>query len=259
MCNFGIATIARIGTRNVVSLVCRLLLSRLRLVCSFTHRLLPASAPVPLPTHEPALAQRQDVDTVWTNGSDSHNSNPQFRRCGVGYVPDTGERLVFRAERLAVARALEEYSPRRVKGHQRPKGKHRDLEERTRLALTPDTQLHWIRARQTQQAALDGRVSMEDFLGNQEAVRSGLVSGCRCLWSSPPLMEVLPRERLMRWVLSTWLSTKILLAAAKGKLKHSCLKHQGSWPLRKHFNQCVDTAVEVESRAPHVEPVVGVG
>eukprot|EP00971_Amphidinium_carterae_P270353 5364348-Amphidinium_carterae.1 len=29
-------------------------------------------------------------------------------------------------------------------------------------------QLHWIKAHQTQQAVIDGRVTMEDFLGNQE-------------------------------------------------------------------------------------------
>eukprot|EP00971_Amphidinium_carterae_P114023 2259303-Amphidinium_carterae.1 len=38
-----------------------------------------------------------------------------------------------------------------------------DLEERARLAFTPDAQLHWAKAHQTQQAVLNGRVTMEDF------------------------------------------------------------------------------------------------
>eukprot|EP00971_Amphidinium_carterae_P286564 5689257-Amphidinium_carterae.1 len=50
-------------------------------------------------------------------------------------------------------------------GHRR----RRDLEERTRLALTPHTQLHWIKAHQTQQAIEDGRITMDDIHGNQEA------------------------------------------------------------------------------------------
>eukprot|EP00971_Amphidinium_carterae_P154394 3061771-Amphidinium_carterae.1 len=29
---------------------------------------------------------------MWTDGSGRHSSNPHFRRCGVGYVTDTGER-----------------------------------------------------------------------------------------------------------------------------------------------------------------------
>eukprot|EP00971_Amphidinium_carterae_P247674 4918058-Amphidinium_carterae.1 len=64
------------------------------------------------------------VHTVWTDGSGRHSSNPRFRRCGVGYVTDTGERSwlahpgcrqsVFRAELLAVVRSLEVCQPRRV-------------------------------------------------------------------------------------------------------------------------------------------------
>eukprot|EP00971_Amphidinium_carterae_P268323 5323615-Amphidinium_carterae.1 len=38
-----------------------------------------------------------------------------------------------------------------------------------RCARTPDTQLHWVTAHQTQQAVIDGCVTMEDFRGNQEA------------------------------------------------------------------------------------------
>eukprot|EP00971_Amphidinium_carterae_P308424 6129100-Amphidinium_carterae.1 len=46
------------------------------------------------------------VQTVWTDGSGRHSSNPHYRRCGVGYVTD--RQSVFRAELLALVRALEE-------------------------------------------------------------------------------------------------------------------------------------------------------
>eukprot|EP00971_Amphidinium_carterae_P000450 9356-Amphidinium_carterae.2 len=50
------------------------------------------------------------VHTVWTDGSGRHTSNPHFRRCGVGYVTDTGERAWLPS------------------GQRQPKGRHRDLE-----------------------------------------------------------------------------------------------------------------------------------
>eukprot|EP00971_Amphidinium_carterae_P300281 5966062-Amphidinium_carterae.1 len=86
----------------------------------------------PLSTPLPALEQSREshwnkavsLACRWTDGSGRHSSNPHFRRCGVGYVTDTGERArlplpgcwqsVFRAELQAVVRALEEYNPRRV-------------------------------------------------------------------------------------------------------------------------------------------------
>eukprot|EP00971_Amphidinium_carterae_P051622 1016138-Amphidinium_carterae.1 len=50
-------------------------------------------APGPLlPAREPALIPKPGVTTVWTDGSGKHSNNPHFRRCGVGYVTDTGER-----------------------------------------------------------------------------------------------------------------------------------------------------------------------
>eukprot|EP00971_Amphidinium_carterae_P181328 3597377-Amphidinium_carterae.1 len=91
---------------------------------------------------------------------------------------------VFRAELLAVVRALEECQPRRVvsdckgvvkalqaiqQGHRQPKGRHRDLEERARRALTQDCRLQWVKAHQTREAVEEGRISLEDFLGNEEA------------------------------------------------------------------------------------------
>eukprot|EP00971_Amphidinium_carterae_P205631 4080529-Amphidinium_carterae.1 len=47
------------------------------------------------------------VHTVWTDGSGRHSSNPHFKRCGVGYVTDTGERswLALPGCRLSVFRA----------------------------------------------------------------------------------------------------------------------------------------------------------
>eukprot|EP00971_Amphidinium_carterae_P191710 3804035-Amphidinium_carterae.2 len=49
--------------------------------CVHLHGPLPAPPPVPLPTHEPALVQWQNVDTV--DGSHSNSSKPHFRRCGL--------------------------------------------------------------------------------------------------------------------------------------------------------------------------------
>eukprot|EP00971_Amphidinium_carterae_P092830 1838216-Amphidinium_carterae.1 len=112
----------------------------------------------------------------------------------VGYVTDNGERAwlplpgcrqsVFRAELLAVVRAEEECNPRRVvsdckgvvkalqaiqSGQRQPKGRHRDLEVRARNALAQACQLHWVKAHQPRQAVDEGRTTLEDFQGNQEA------------------------------------------------------------------------------------------
>eukprot|EP00971_Amphidinium_carterae_P311630 6193968-Amphidinium_carterae.1 len=50
-------------------------------------------------------------------------------------------------------------------GHRQPKGRHRDLEERARR----DCRLQWVKAHQTREAVDEGRISFEDFQGNQEA------------------------------------------------------------------------------------------
>eukprot|EP00971_Amphidinium_carterae_P283226 5622914-Amphidinium_carterae.1 len=80
-------------------------------------------------THELALVNRTEVSSVWTDGSQTgrHSSEPQHRRCGVGYYTDTHERVwlplpglkqsVYRAEFLAVVRALEECHPHDVVSH----------------------------------------------------------------------------------------------------------------------------------------------
>eukprot|EP00971_Amphidinium_carterae_P272897 5416113-Amphidinium_carterae.1 len=53
--------------------------------------------------------------------------------------------------------------------HRLPKGRHRDLEVRARNALPQACQLHWVKAHQTRQAVDEGRITFEDFQGNQEA------------------------------------------------------------------------------------------
>eukprot|EP00971_Amphidinium_carterae_P205751 4083169-Amphidinium_carterae.1 len=75
-------------------------------------------------THDPALFNRTGVGTVWTDGSGRHSSDPHHRRCGVGDYTDTKERVwlplpglkqsVYRAEFLALVRALEECQPHEV-------------------------------------------------------------------------------------------------------------------------------------------------
>eukprot|EP00971_Amphidinium_carterae_P326350 6457066-Amphidinium_carterae.1 len=42
---------------------------------------------------EPALVNPTGEGTVWTDGSGRHRSDPQHRRCGVGYYTDTQERV----------------------------------------------------------------------------------------------------------------------------------------------------------------------
>eukprot|EP00971_Amphidinium_carterae_P237734 4719659-Amphidinium_carterae.1 len=50
-----------------------------------------------------------------------------------------------------------------------PKGRHRDLEERARRALTEDCRLQWVKAHQTREVVEEGRITLEDFQGNLEA------------------------------------------------------------------------------------------
>eukprot|EP00971_Amphidinium_carterae_P263226 5222582-Amphidinium_carterae.2 len=66
-----------------------------------------------------------------------------------------------------------------------PKGKHRDLEERVRIALPQACQLHGVKAHQTRQAVDEGRItlaaSLADFHGNQDAdevANLGAVGSC---------------------------------------------------------------------------------
>eukprot|EP00971_Amphidinium_carterae_P279935 5557128-Amphidinium_carterae.1 len=133
--------------------------------CVKLHGLLPAPPRQVVLNHEPALAFRLGVHTVWTDGSGRHSSNPHFCRCGVSYYTDTGESVFLplpalkqsvyraefhRAEFLAVVRALEECKPKRLvgdckgvvyclhalkAGRRHPKGRHRDVESRALAAL----------------------------------------------------------------------------------------------------------------------------
>eukprot|EP00971_Amphidinium_carterae_P145912 2892046-Amphidinium_carterae.3 len=92
--------------------------------CVKLHGLLHASQVPAILTHEAALVHRPGVGTVWTDGSGRHSSDPQHKRFGVGYYTDTQERVwlplpglkqsVYRAEFLAVVRALEERQPHSV-------------------------------------------------------------------------------------------------------------------------------------------------
>eukprot|EP00971_Amphidinium_carterae_P054938 1082841-Amphidinium_carterae.1 len=92
--------------------------------CVKLHGLLPAPIVPLVLTHELVLVNRTGVVTVWTDGSGRHSSDTQHRRCGVGYYTDTHEHVwlplhgltqsVYRAEFLAVVRALEECQPHEV-------------------------------------------------------------------------------------------------------------------------------------------------
>eukprot|EP00971_Amphidinium_carterae_P199830 3966460-Amphidinium_carterae.1 len=169
------------------------------------------------------------VHTVWTDGSGRRSSNPHFRRCGVGYVTDTGEKSwlalpgcrqsVFRAELLAVVRVLEECQPSRVasdckgvvkalqaiqSGQRMPKGRHRDLEERARRALPQACQLHWVKAHQTRQAVDEGRITLEDFQGNQEADEVANL-GAAAHATHEPTAEYLRWELVAQAVRHFWL------------------------------------------------------
>eukprot|EP00971_Amphidinium_carterae_P084387 1670285-Amphidinium_carterae.1 len=119
---------------------------------------------------------KRGVHTVWTDEFGRHNSSPHIGRCGVGYVTDTGEgawfplpgcrQSVFRAELLAVARALEVCNPTLsdlviAKVWLKPckPYRHRDLEVRSRNALSQACQLHWVKATKID----EGRITFEDF------------------------------------------------------------------------------------------------
>eukprot|EP00971_Amphidinium_carterae_P241971 4804262-Amphidinium_carterae.3 len=64
--------------------------------CVKLHGLLPAPrlpAILTKLTYESALVNRAGVVTVWIVGSGRHSSDPQHRRCGIGYYTDTQERV----------------------------------------------------------------------------------------------------------------------------------------------------------------------
>eukprot|EP00971_Amphidinium_carterae_P264159 5240461-Amphidinium_carterae.3 len=84
------------------------------MVCCLRHGYRPLSRK----KHRSTVVYRAGFGTVWADGSGRHSNYPQHR-CGVGYYTDTHERAwlplpgikqsVYRAEFLAVMRALEEF------------------------------------------------------------------------------------------------------------------------------------------------------
>eukprot|EP00971_Amphidinium_carterae_P236543 4694444-Amphidinium_carterae.1 len=123
----------------------------------------------------------------------SGRADPHFRRFGVGYsltlVNEPGSRCPVAGNRSSelhfwplcepwksatpgvvsdcqgVVKALQAIQH----GQKQPKGRHRDLGVRARNALTPACQFHWVKAHQTKQAVDEGRITFDDFQGNQEA------------------------------------------------------------------------------------------
>eukprot|EP00971_Amphidinium_carterae_P182581 3623533-Amphidinium_carterae.1 len=140
------------------------------LPCVKLHGLLPAPKKQVLLTHEPALASRLGVHTVRTDGSGRHSAGLK--------------QSVYRAEFLAVVRALEECKPKRLvsgckgvvsclhalrAGRRQPKGRHRDLESRALAALPDGVQIVWMKAHQSDRDAEEGRVEPADLQGNRMA------------------------------------------------------------------------------------------
>eukprot|EP00971_Amphidinium_carterae_P241279 4790823-Amphidinium_carterae.1 len=159
--------------------------------CVKLHGLLPAPRAPAVISHEPALVYRAGVGTVWTDTSSRHSSDPQHRRCGVGYCTDTQEKAwlplpgieqsVYRAE----LRALEECQPHEVvsdckgvvkeavqdlqTGRRTPTGRNRDLEKRALnalLSLLPGHRIRWMEAHMKQADTDFGRITTDDLHGN---------------------------------------------------------------------------------------------
>eukprot|EP00971_Amphidinium_carterae_P083406 1650760-Amphidinium_carterae.4 len=126
-----------------------------------------------------ALGSRLGVRIVWTDGSGRHSSNPR------AFLPLPGlKQSVYRAEFLAVVRALEECKPKRLvsdckgvisclhalkAGRRHPTCRHRDLESRALAALPAGVQIVWMKAHQTEHDADEGRVDRSDLQGNHQA------------------------------------------------------------------------------------------
>eukprot|EP00971_Amphidinium_carterae_P117832 2333951-Amphidinium_carterae.1 len=76
-------------------------------------------------------------------------------------------------------------------GHRDPKSRHRDLDETARVVLMPHTQLCWMKAHQTQQAGVEGRVTMENFQGQASDAEAPPLELLAEMLPKPP-MEVGP-------------------------------------------------------------------
>eukprot|EP00971_Amphidinium_carterae_P124549 2467288-Amphidinium_carterae.1 len=118
---------------------------------------------------------------VWTDGSGRHSSNPHFRRYEVAYYIHTGESVwlpfsghkqsIYRAELLAVVRALEERQPASLggsdckgvvaclhalrAGRKHPKRRHRDLESRALVAMPAGVNIVSMKTHQSDRDAAD--------------------------------------------------------------------------------------------------------
>eukprot|EP00971_Amphidinium_carterae_P002523 50209-Amphidinium_carterae.1 len=103
--------------------------------CVKLHGLLPAPKVPPVLTHEPVLVNRTGVVTVWTDGSGRHSSDPQHRRCGVGYYTDTHTSMcgLVVSDCKGVVKAIQALQT----GRRTPKGRNRDLELRALKRLLP--------------------------------------------------------------------------------------------------------------------------
>eukprot|EP00971_Amphidinium_carterae_P042398 833384-Amphidinium_carterae.1 len=106
-------------------------------------------------------------------GPGRHSSDPQHSR-----------QSVYRAEFLAVVRALEECQSHAVvsdckgvvkavqalqTGRRQPKGRNRDLEQRALSELLPGQCFRWIKAQLKQADVDNGRIAADDLQGNQQA------------------------------------------------------------------------------------------
>eukprot|EP00971_Amphidinium_carterae_P053745 1058435-Amphidinium_carterae.2 len=128
--------------------------------CVRLHGLLPAPQKHGVSVHEPALVSRPGVHTVWTDGSGRHmfgcpfrgSSNPSIERNSRGHG------VVSCLHALRVGRR-----------HPKPKGRHRDLENRALAALPAGVQIVWMKAHQSHKDADEGRVARSDLQGNRMA------------------------------------------------------------------------------------------
>eukprot|EP00971_Amphidinium_carterae_P100125 1979884-Amphidinium_carterae.1 len=130
-----------------------------------------------------------------------------------------------------------------------PKGRHRDLEERASRALTQDCRLQWVKAHQTREAVEEGRISFEDFQGNQEADEAANL-GAAAHAQHEPTIEYLRWVDVAKAVRDFW-----LLVAPKLRDRPE------AWPrikLPKPVEEDIITEdlvapVSQEAQAPHVE------
>eukprot|EP00971_Amphidinium_carterae_P253770 5037781-Amphidinium_carterae.4 len=100
-------------------------------------------------------------DTYPRTGPGRHSSDPQHRRCGVGYYTDTQERVwlplpglkqsVYRAEFLVCALSCQGFAS--FANRQTP----------------PERTQPWIKAHLKQTAVDSGRITADDFQGSQQA------------------------------------------------------------------------------------------